>query len=187
MIVRNWLAALALPALFTFRAAAQDIPLDLFSSLAPKATEHVDLNIDSNLLQLAAQFMNANDPQQAKIKDLVAGLKGIYVRSYTFAKPGEYSMADVEKARAQLKGWNEVVSVHEANENTGIYVKTDGQKILGLVVLAAEPTELTLVNISGAFWPDLLKDLSGKFGIPDLGALGEKGEKEKGEKKKKEE
>ena len=181
MIVRNWLAALALPAVFVCCAAAQDIPLDLFSSLAPKATEHVDVTLDGALLQLAARFLNSNDPGDAKVKNLLAGLKGIYVRSYTFAKAGEYSMADVDRARAQLKGWNEVMRAHEANEDTGIYLKMDGQKIVGLVVLAAEPTELTLVNIAGSIQPDQLNDLAGKFGIPFLSVLGAKDEKKKKE------
>ena len=172
MIVRNWLAALALPAFFVCRAAAQDIPLDLFSSLAAKATDHVDVTLDGALLQLAARFLNSNDPGDAKVKNLLAGLKGIYVRNYTFAKAGEYSMADIERARAQLKGWNELVSSHEADESTGIYVKMDGQKIVGLVVLAAEPTEVTLIDIAGSIQPEQLKDLAGKFGIPFLSVLG---------------
>jgi len=154
---------------------AQDVPLDLFSSLLPKATAHAEVNLDVGLLQFAAGFLSGKDPDEAKVKALVAGLKGIYVRTLTFAKPGEYSRADVEKIRAQLKGWSPIVSVHEAEEDTGIYIKTDGQKIQGLVILSAEPTELTLVNIVGSISLDQLKDLSGKFGIPEIGDVGQKG------------
>ena len=51
----------------------------------------------------------------------------------------------------------------------GVYVYTsDGQKILGLIVVAAEPTELTVVNIDGAIDPARVRELSGKFGIPKI-------------------
>lgn len=171
------LAALLLPAL----AWAQDVPLDLFSALLPKATEHVEVTLDSGLLQLAAGLLSSKEGDQAKAKELISGLKGIYVRSLTFSKPGEYSRADVQKIQAQLKGWNQIVNVHEANEDTGIYIKTDGQRIQGVVILAAEPTELTLVNIVGSIRLDQLKDLSGKFGIPDIGDAGQKADQKKEE------
>jgi hypothetical protein len=168
------LAAAGLAGFLTQTAAAQDIPIDAFSDLASKAKEHVEVNLDGSLLQLAGGFLSGNDPDQARAKQLLAGLKGIYIRSYTFANVGEYSLSDADRIRNQLKGWSQVVSVHEAGENTGIYVKTDGGKISGLVVVSAEPKELTLINISGSIRPDQLKDLSGKFGIPDLGDVGTK-------------
>jgi hypothetical protein len=175
MINRIWCVALLWPAL----AAAQDIPLDLFASLAPKGTETVEVNLGGTMLQLAARFLSGNDPEEAKVKTLLGGLKGVYVRSYTFKKPGEYSMSDVDRVRGQLKGWTRVVNVQNAEETTGIYLKSDGQKIDGLVVLAAQPLELTLVNIVGSIRLEDLKDLSGKFGIPDLGDLGNKASKKK--------
>ena len=174
---------LAAAILLAAAARSQDVPLDLFSGLMPKATGHVEVTLDASLLQMATRFMSGKDPDEAKAKSLIAGLKGIYVRSLTFAKPGEYSRADVEKIRAQLKGWSPIVSVHEADEDTGIYVKTDGEKIQGLVILSAEPTELTLVNIVGSIKPEDLKELGGKFGIPDVGDLADKA----GQKKKEEE
>lgn len=177
MISKICWAALALPAI----VAAQDIPLNMFTALAPKASEAVEVNLDNNMLQMAARFLSSKNADEAKVKDLVTGLKGIYVRSFKFEKAGEYSNADVEKIRAQLKGWNEVVSVRGSKENTGIYLKTDGQKIQGLVVLAAEPMELTVVNIVGTIQPDQLKDLSGKFGVPDLGDIGKKAGQKKEE------
>jgi hypothetical protein len=174
MTGRIWLAAAGLAGLLTQTAAAQDIPIDAFSGLASKATGHVEVNLDGSLLQLAAGFLSGKDPDEVKVKQLLSGLKGIYIRTYTFANPGEYSLSDADRVRNQLKGWSQVVSVHEAQENTGIYMKTEGGKIAGLVVVSAEPKELTLINISGSITPDQLKDLSGKFGIPDLGDLGQK-------------
>jgi hypothetical protein len=170
MISKIWVAVLALPAVL----AAQDVSLNMFTALAAKAKEKVEVNLDGALLQMAGKFLSDKKPEEAKVKSLVGGLKGIYVRSFTFAKPGEYSTADIDQIRAQLKGWSEVVSVHGDKENTGIYLKTDGQKVQGVVILAAEPLELTVVNIVGTIDPDQLKDLSGQFGIPDLSGIGQK-------------
>src|SRR5215470_16753973 len=105
MTGRILLSAAALSAFFILRASAQDISLDVFSQLTAKAAGHMEVNLDGALLQLGAGFLSGKDPDEARAKNLVAGLKGIYVRNYTFAKAGEYSMADVERVRAQLKGW----------------------------------------------------------------------------------
>jgi hypothetical protein len=41
----------------------------------------------------------------------------------------------------------------------------------GMVVLAAEPKELTIVQIDGPIRPEDLASLSGKAGLPRLGRL----------------
>jgi hypothetical protein len=163
--------ALALPALLALPAkvAAQDISLDMLTPLAAKASDKVVVTLSGSLLQIAANFMDDKDPDEAKVKNLINGLRGIYVRSFKFAKTGEYSDADLRAVRSQLKGWTEVVTVDEADQHTGVYLKVDGKKIQGLVVLTAEPKELTVVNIAGSIDPDQLRELSGHFGIPELG------------------
>ena len=50
-----------------------------------------------------------------------------------------------------------------------------------MVILAAEPTELTLVNIVGSIRLDQIAELSRKFGIPDLGDAGHKAGQKKEE------
>jgi hypothetical protein len=162
---KGWIAALALPALL----GAQDISLNLFNSLASKATEKVEFTLDGVLLQLASGVLDDKDAEEAKVKGILGGIKAIYVRSYTFANTGEFSDADIQAIRGQLKGWSQVVNVQKAGENTGVFLKTDGKKIQGLVVLAAEPKELTVVNIVGSINLEQLRDLSGHLGIPELG------------------
>jgi hypothetical protein len=156
--------ALALPAML----GAQDISLNLFTSLASKATEKVEVTLDGPLLQMASAFLDTKDPEEAKVKGILAGLKAIYVRSFKFAKTGEFSDADIQGVRSQLRSWSQIVNVQQADQNTGIFLKMDGNKIQGLVVLAAEPKELTVVNIVGSIDLDQLRDLSGHLGIPEL-------------------
>jgi hypothetical protein len=45
---------------------------------------------------------------------------------------------------------------------------TDGSSIGGLAVLAADPTELTVVNLIGPVDLEKLRALEGSFGIPEL-------------------
>jgi hypothetical protein len=175
---RGWIVALALPAML----GAQDISLSLFTSLASKATEKVEVTLDGALLQMASMFMDDKDPEESKVKVIVGGLKGIYVRSFKFAKAGEFTDADLQAIRAQLKGWSQIVNVQQAEQNTGVYLKTDGKKIQGMVVLAAEPKELTVVNIMGSINLEQMRDLSGHLGIPEVGGAGQKPAEKKREK-----
>jgi Domain of unknown function (DUF4252) len=147
------------------------IPASL-DRLAAKATEVVDVTMDANLLQLAGRFLSDKNPDDAQVKKLIEGLKGIYVRSFEFAKQGEYQDSDVEPVRAQLHtpAWSRIVGVRsqKSNENSEVYVKTGNGKIGGLAILVTEPKQLTIVSIEGSIDPDQLGQLGGHFGIPKI-------------------
>jgi hypothetical protein len=152
---------------------AQDIKIPpSLEKLADKASEVVDVTLDASLLQLAARFLPSNDPDTARVKKLIGGLKGIYVRSFEFDKAGEYQLSDIEAIRSQVRapGWSRIVGVRKlkSGENSEVYVKTDGGGINGLIIIAAEAKELTIVNISGPIRPEDLQELGGHFGIPKL-------------------
>jgi uncharacterized protein DUF4252 len=153
-------------------AFAQEIrmPVDL-DKLAAKASETTEVTLNGRTLQLAAKFMNDEGDEEAR--NIVKKLKGIYVRSFEFDSPGQYSQADIESLRAQLKSpmWEKVVNVHSKRdgENAEIYFKTDaGDQIAGLVVIAADPKELTIVHIDGPLDPSDLDKIGGDFGVPRL-------------------
>jgi hypothetical protein len=154
-------------------AHAQRLQIGNLSQLEAKAVEIVDVTIDERLLQMAAKFLSTKDPEQAKVREIVAGLKGVYVKSFEFDKDGEYSTADVEGLRAQLRapGWTRIVNIvsKRGGDNVEVSLMTEGDKILGLAIIAAEPKELTVVNIVGPIDLEKLSDLEGNFGIPKLG------------------
>ena len=148
------------------------MPVDL-DKLAAKASETTEVTLNQHMLQLAAKFMN--DEDDAEARELVKKLKSIYVRSFEFEQPGEYSMADVDAVRAQLKSpvWEKVVGVRSKRdgENAEIYLKADsGDRIAGLVIIAADPKELTIVHIDGPLDPSDLEKLGGDFGVPRVAA-----------------
>ena len=144
-----------------------------FDALKAKAEETVEVSLDGKLLKMAMGFLSDRNPDEADVKKLMGGIKGIYVRSLKFAKPGMYPASEAEKIRALLKGpeWSKMVSVESTKkngENVGVYVRTDGNQMMGLVVLAFEPEELTVVNIVGVIDPAQVRELGGKLGIPSM-------------------
>lgn len=154
-------------------AFAQDWdPGGLLKKLSARASNAVDVNLDQSMLQFAGGFLDPKDPQQAKAKKIIANLKGIYVHSYEFDKAGEYTPQDVEALRAQVQGpnWSRVVNVRSKTdgEDVTVYFKKEGNDFKGLVVIAAEPMELTFVNIVGPIRPEDLSELGGQFGIPKI-------------------
>ncbi|HEU4390711.1 MAG TPA: DUF4252 domain-containing protein [Blastocatellia bacterium] len=157
--------------------------LDKFGA---KAAESVDVTIDEPLLKLAATFLSTKrSPDEAKIKELVAGLKGVYVKHFSFENEGEYSESDIESIRSQLRGssWTRLVGVRSRKgPNVDVFMMYAGTTIKGLAVLAAQPKQLTVVNIVGPIDLEKLMKLEGQFGIPDLGL--EKKEDQKAEEKK---
>ncbi|MGD0362273.1 MAG: DUF4252 domain-containing protein [Bryobacteraceae bacterium] len=165
-------AALSIAALLLAGALpAQQLKWDS-EKLAARASDTVDISLDGALLRFATKFLSDEDKDEAKVKKLIAGLKGIYVKSFEFKKPGEYTAADVESFRAPLHSadWQRIVGTHsnEEGETVEVYVKNDSKGIGGMAIIATEPKQLTLVNIVGAIDLDSLSDLGGHFGIPGV-------------------
>jgi hypothetical protein len=152
---------------------AQEIKLPAnLDALSAKAVESMDVTLDGSLLQLAAKFAG-KDGADADVKKVIAGLEGIYVRSYEFAAEGEYNKADVDAVRAQFQApaWARVVGVRSKRhgDDVDVYFKTTANGVLGgIVVISSEPKELTIVNIVGTIDPAQLSHLGGQFHIPAL-------------------
>ena len=178
LVMTNALRILSLLFLVTTAASltarAQDmrLQLDNLDRLESKAAESVDVTLDGKLLSLATMFLDAKKPQEAAIKDLVAGLKGVYVKAFEFDREGEYTTADVESVRTQLRepAWSRMVGVKSRKEgqNVEVYMTMTGGQIGGIAVIATEPKQLTVVNIVGTIDLEKLLRLRGKFGIPSI-------------------
>ena len=159
------LLALGLP------LAAQQLKFNL-DQLAAKASDKVDLSLNGPTLQFAAKFLDDKDADEAKVRKLIAGLEGIYIRSFEFNKDGVWTQADLEGVRNQLRApeWSRILGYKgEADgETSEVYVRYLEKKITGVAILVAEPREFTVVNIAGPVDLDSLADLSGHFGVPKL-------------------
>lgn len=169
------LTALMLVALSAAAANAQQdsrLQLGSLDHLASKASQSVDVNIDERLMRLASKVFSDQDAEEREVKKLVAGIKGIYVKSFEFETDGQYSSADMETIRTQLRGpgWTRLVNVTSKKEgNLEVYLLMNGEQVGGLAVLASDVRELTVVNIVGPVDLDKLAKLEGQFGVPELG------------------
>ncbi len=169
--MRKFIITLILTITVAVPASAQRLNLD-FPGLADKAEEVIDVTLDANMLRLAAKFLSGHDSDERAIRDMINGLEGIYVRSYEFAKTGEYDPALIDRVKSQLgPTWKPLVTVRsKTKENVNIMADMRGDKVIGLVIISAEPREFTIVNIQGPIDIDRLADLSGQFGIPEITA-----------------
>jgi len=152
-------------------ASAQQVKWN-FDRIAARASNTVEVSLNGALLRFATKFLSDDDKDEAKVKKLVGGLQGIYVKSFEFKKPGEYNAADLDSFRSPLHSpdWQRIVGTHsnEDGETVEVYIKNDTKGIGGLAIIATEPKQLTLVNIVGAIDIDSLSELGGHFGIPDV-------------------
>jgi hypothetical protein len=168
------LIALLLLLTTAFVAKAQDSRIQMahLDHLAAKASQTVDVNIDERLIRLAAKVFSDTDADEREVKKLVTGLKGIYVKSFEFDTDGQYTPADVESVRTQLRapGWTRLVNVTSKKEGVlEVYLLMNGEQVGGLAVLHTDDRELTVVNIVGPVDIDKLARLEGQLGVPELG------------------
>jgi len=150
------------------------------TKLEKQASERVTVLLSKPMIEFAAKLLPHDDGDTQKLQSLIKNLDGIYVRVFSFADQKAYAQSDVDAIRKQLgTGWSKMVEVR-GEDNVDFYVKREGDKIKGFVLIAAEPLELTLVNIQGSIQPEQLSELQGFAGIP-RGIF--KPEKEKGDDK----
>ncbi|HEX3912667.1 MAG TPA: DUF4252 domain-containing protein [Steroidobacteraceae bacterium] len=160
------------PAL-TWAAPNPRLTFPSFAAVAQKASDSVNITLDPAMLALAAKFLG-NDPEDAAAKDVLKGLQGIYIRSYTFDKDSAYQQADIDGVRSQLAspGWNRMMETRSRKNraDVDIYIMVDHNQAIGLALIASEPRQFTIVNIIGAIDLEKLHKLEGQFGIPKIDA-----------------
>jgi hypothetical protein len=148
-------------------AFAQGFDIKLLDKLGKNATESTNITLDGDSLKMAGNFLGDSE----SIKPLVKNLKGVYVRSFEFAKPGQYNEADLNPLREYLKAaqWNKILDVKEASETSEIYLQTlPNNQLGGLAIISAEPTEVNVVFITGVLNMADVAKLSGNLGIPEI-------------------
>jgi hypothetical protein len=160
------IAAMGLPV--AAQSSQPPFPVTLQKQLAERAANYTEVSLDKKMLAFASRFMN--DKDAAEGKRIVSKLDGVYVRSYEFDKPGQYTRADLDSVRHQFDTpeWTQLVKTRsrDASDDADIYMKIVNNDVQGMFVLDAEAKELNFVYISGPISPEDLQDLSGNFGIP---------------------
>src|SRR3712207_2336041 len=143
----KWMMPLCLAA----AAFGQQVDLSVLDKLAARAKSSVNVTLDQDKLKFASAFLSNDDSNQAAVKDLVAGLKGINVRVFEFAQPGTYAASDLDAIRSQLRatGWSKIVEARDKDDAAEVFLFQQGKDVGGLAVIAAHPRQLAVVNIVG--------------------------------------
>ncbi|MEJ0099709.1 MAG: DUF4252 domain-containing protein [Pseudomonadota bacterium] len=156
-------------------AQAAKLKMPDFSGLASKATKSVDIDMDRDMLKNAMGFMTGNntDPQLA---ESLKGIESLTVKVFSFDKPGVYSMKDIDGVVKQVetRGWKKLLSVNQGNQTVGMWMLDGGARPAdgGMFFVAAQPTELVLINIAGKIDLATLSKLQGRMGMPNMGLGG---------------
>jgi hypothetical protein len=130
------------------------------------ATDVTNVNLDGKMLGMVGK---------GKGGDIAHKLNFIVVHSYTYDKPGMYKMEDVAAYRKKLTdgSWNCFIHTRDKDGATDICSKTaaDGETH-EMVIMTAEPLELTFVHLSGKMSLDDLgkmgNNMGGDLGVPPL-------------------
>lgn len=153
-------------------ALAQTARLKLpdLSGLASKATESVDIDLDGDTLRMAGAFLTGGSgPVDPQFAETVKGLQGIYLKVFSFDKPGQYSLREIEPVLAQVQsqGWKKLLAVRDREDRVEMWMRADSTDG-GLFFVASEPNELVLINIVGKVDLETLRRLQGRMGVPML-------------------
>src|SRR5689334_6928281 len=128
-------------------AAAGRLRLESLERLAPKASETVNIDLDGILIKFAGSILSDEDADERAVKELIQGLRGVYVRSYEFKADGQVADADVTAVREQLRapGWSRVMDVKSKDLDFGdaeVYLATAGGRVEGFALLFVGPREV---------------------------------------------
>jgi hypothetical protein len=138
---------LLLIATFGLTAWAQTIDFNL-DAVAAKAKEKAEITLEGSTLAQATQMAPEG------VKSSLAKLSSIVLRHYEFDKPGQYSDSDLERVRKQISagsGWSRILNTKEEHESVEIYIlASQGAKPGGLLLIAAEEKELTVLQVVGS-------------------------------------
>ncbi|MGH9416974.1 MAG: DUF4252 domain-containing protein [Terriglobales bacterium] len=145
-----------------------------FGDLNSRAAEVSDISLDGAMLQLGIRMLSAQD-SDAAARQVLAQLRGVYVKSFRFDTKDRYSESDLDSIRRQLQapGWTQILRVRQRDDfrEVEVYVMTAAQRTAGMVIIAAYPKQLRVVNLVGPIDPAALGRLGGHFGIPPLPSL----------------
>jgi hypothetical protein len=128
----------------------------------------IEVNVQGALLNLV---MEASRHEDEELADMIGKLKGVYVRGYDVTAD---QVADISNRTGRLartlsdRGWETVVRVREDDERVDVFMRTEQNRIAGLVVMVVDPEETIFVNIVGEIDPADIGRIGGRFNVPEI-------------------
>ena len=137
--------------------------------LRQSASSKTEFTLDHSMLILASKL----DPDNEDLRRVIAGVSGVSVHNFRYAKPGTFDPQAVESVRDDYRsaGWKQVMNKYEKNGGPGVtdlWVRLENNAISNVAVLVAKSNEVDFVVVSGSISPIDLAHLGGHFGIPKI-------------------
>jgi hypothetical protein len=148
------------------------INLKNLQALEDKAEQVVSVNLEGQSLDEGGKLLAIRNGVSKSVKELVKGLKGVYLRRFWFGGKKTYEEADMELIREELRrpGWAPMIGVQmrDKNEAVSIYSYMENDRVAGVAVFSADPKEVTVVNIVGSVDLEALSELGRQMGFPAM-------------------
>ncbi len=139
----------------------------ILRTLKASSQDSVDISFGRVSLTLLAAFMDDNDADGAAIKTLFRSLKSLSVHHYEFGEGSKYASTDIATLRSQIADpqWSRIVEVHDEarHEDVDISVAMTRDKISGVVIIATQPREVTVITADGSLDLDEIDRLRRHF------------------------
>jgi Domain of unknown function (DUF4252) len=177
-MIRYSLAVAALAAGVSFNVLAGPPPGQVdFGKFTPPGDDgqFVEIQINSNLLSLAAQVIEKQQPEAAKL------LRSVQLVHVNVVGLTDENRAELTKRVRQIRhdldarGWDHnVVAQGKDGQDVGIYTKTrGGEALAGLAITVIDAKDqVVLINIVGDIRPEQVAALGEKLDIEPLKNVG---------------
>jgi uncharacterized protein DUF4252 len=142
-------------------------------ALRQGASSKTEFTLDHSMLILASKL----DPDNEDLRRVIAGVSGISVHNFRYARPDTFDPQAIESVRDDYHkaGWMQVMNKQAINKQAGgnagvtdLWVRLENNAISNAAILVARSREVDFVVISGSISPVDLSHLAGHFGIPKI-------------------
>jgi hypothetical protein len=135
----------------------RDHLFDGTEKFAAGASEVTEINLDPSTMGMLGMVHGREGAMASKMKTMT-------VHTYKYDKPGMYKMPDVDAYRKRIESGNWTCSIRVRNKSgsTDICSRVAyDHQTNEMVILAAEPQQLTFIHVSGDLSFDELNEMSG--------------------------
>jgi hypothetical protein len=133
------------------------------------ASSKTEFTLDHSMLILASKL----DPNNEDLRRVIAGVSGVSVHNFRYAKPGTFDPQAVGSVRDDYRsaGWKQVMNKSEKNGGLGmtdVWVRLENNAISNVAILVAKSSEVDFFEVSGSISPIDIAHLGGHFGLPKI-------------------
>ena len=148
--------------------ATSQVRMDL-PRMEEKADEVISVNLEGESLGVGQKLLAVRKGVSKSVRELIHGLKGVYLRRFWFSKKKAYSAEDTEPIRKQLEGhgWVPTIDVRDRRkpEAVTVYSYIENKEVTGVTVVSEEAQEFTVINIVGPVDLETLSELGEQLGM----------------------